>query len=128
MKWNYYADKDPEPCSYDETPEQNSIIFHSLENSPSLSCIIPKRGKFSPFLYKNIKNNISLLKCFDVAISHNTYFFIFFPFSQVRDFKKELYDPLWEARGGVLSESDKRGLKRIAEEFNFDWATHKVEL
>ena len=125
-KWNYYANQEPEPCSYDETPEQNSIIFHSLEKSPSLSCIIPKRGKYNAFKYK--KNEVSLLKCFDVAILHKTYFFIFFPFSQVKDFKKELYEPLIADRGGVLSESDKQGLKRISEEFNFDWATHKVEL
>lgn len=128
LKWNYYADQEPEPCSYDEIPEQNSIIFQSLENYPFLSCIIPKRGKYSPFQYRNIKNNISLLKCFDIAILHNTYFFIFFPFSQVQDFKKELYEPLLEDRHGILSESDKQGLKRISEEFNFDWATHKVEL
>ena len=92
----------------------------------SIDCVAPVRGGFSAFKYK--KQQISAVKCFDVALHHGIYFFIFLPLAKISDYKADLYEPLLEARGGVLSDADKKGLLRFSEEFNFDWQTYKIDI
>lgn len=118
-KWNYWQSQEPELCEYSDDTEPNTIIFQSLANNNTITCVLPTRGKFSPFKYK--KQEISVVKCFDIALAHNLYFFILFPLSKIEDHKAELYEPLLESRSGNLSDNDKKGLLRLAEEFNFDW-------
>jgi hypothetical protein len=90
--------------------------------------VLPIKGDFKPFQYN--KQEISVVKCFDIALAHNLYFFILLPLSRINDYnyKAELYEPLLKSRGGNLSDDDKKGLLRLAEEFNFDWKNYKVEL
>ena len=92
----------------------------------SIDCVAPVRGGFSAFKYK--KQQISIVKCFDVALLHDIYFFILLPLTKISDYKAELYEPLLASRGGVLSDADKKGLLRFAEEFNFDWQTYKIDI
>jgi hypothetical protein len=69
------------------------------------------------------------VKCFEVALWHNLYFFELWPFSKVKDHKTELYDLLIAKRDGVLSSADKQGLRRLAEECKFDWKEkYKIEI
>lgn len=126
-KWNYWLSQEPELCDYCDETEQNTIIFQSLANNSSIACVLPTRGKFSPIKYK--KSEISTVKCFDLAIAHNLYFFILLPLTKIVDYKAELYEPLLVARGGNLSDEDKKALLRFAEEFNFDWKEkYKIEI
>ena len=126
-KWNYWQSQEPELCEYCDETEQNTIIFQSLANNSSIACVLPTRGKFSPFKYK--KSEISTVKCFDIAIVHNIYFFILLPLTKIDDHKAELYEPLLDARDGNLSDEDEKGLLRFAEEMNFDWKEdYKIEI
>lgn len=126
-KWNYWEKQELVQCEYAGETEPNRIIFQSLAGNDTLACILPTRGIFRPFGYK--KQEISAVKCFDVALAHKLYFFILTPFSKIDDYRTELYEPLLEARGGILSEDDKKGLLRFAEEFKFDWKErYKIEI
>lgn len=126
-KWNYWLNQEPELCEYCDETEPNTIIFQSLVNKNSITCVLPTRGKYNPFKYN--KSEISIVKCFEIAILYNTYFFILLPLTKIADHKTELYDPLLETRGGNLSDEDKKGLLRFAEEFNFDWKEkYKIEI
>jgi hypothetical protein len=125
-KWNYWKSQEPELCEYSDNTEPNTIIFQSLANRDTITCVLPTKGYFRPFQYK--EQEISVVKCFDIALVHNLYFFILLPLSKIKDYKAELYEPLLESRGGNLSDEDKKGLLRLAEEFKFDWKENKVEL
>ncbi len=124
-RWDYRESEEPEPCNCDDEVGQNGIIFQSLSGKNRLKCLCPQR-KTHPFKYK--KEQVSYVKCFDVAMEHNLYFFELWPFTKINDFKEEFYDKLVDARGGELSEKDKIGLARFAEEFKFNWKDYKVEL
>ena len=126
-KWNYYSDTELEECGYDSEVVVNSVIFHSRTNANSSVCIAPKRGGFRAAGYRS--NRVSIVKCFDVAMHHNLYFFELLPFSKVKNHKTELYDLLIAKRGGMLSAADKKGLRRLAEECKFDWKEkYKIEI
>lgn len=42
------------------------------------------------------------------------------------DIVSEIYEPLFESRGGQLTEQDKTGLIRLGEELGFDWQENKI--
>ena len=126
-KWNYYSDAELEECSYDEEAASNSVIFHSRTNADSVACIAPKRGGFRAFGYK--RDRVCVVKCFEVALQHNLYFFELRPLTKIEDYKTELYDPLIAKRGDALFEVDKQGLRRLADECKFDWKEkYKIEI
>ena len=126
-KWNYYFDTELEECSYDSEVVANSVIFHSRTNANSSVCIAPRRGGFKAFGYK--RDRVCVVKCFEVALQHNLYFFELRPLTKIDDYKTELYDLLIAKRDGVLSEADKQGLRRLAEECKFDWKEkYKLEI
>ena len=43
-------------------------------------------------------------------------------------FVSEIYEPLVKKRNGKLETNDIKGLKRLAEEFKFDWEDFKIDL
>ena len=124
--WNYWESTEPVECDYSPSTDPNTVIFQSMAEQRSIDCVVPVRGGFSVFKYK--KQQISAVKCFDVALQHGIYFFILLPLTKISDYKAELYEPLLAARGGVFSEEDKKGLLRLAEEFNFDWQDYKIDI
>ena len=126
FRWNYWQSTEPTECDYVASTEPNTVIFQSMIAQRSIDCVAPVRGGFSVFKYK--KQQISAVKCFDVALHHGIYFFILLPLTKISDYKAELYEPLLAARGGVLSDADKKGLLRFSEEFNFDWQTYKIDI
>lgn len=59
---------------------------------------------------------------FEVATEHRLYYFMLLPFGQPNvDLLNDLYNPLVARRGGQLTEDDRKGFARLAEEFGFDW-------
>ena len=126
-KWNYYSDIEPTECEYSDTTEVNTVMFHSRTSTESISCIVPTSGGFKAFGYK--RDRVCVVKCFEVAMAHNLYFFELRPLRKINDHKVELYDRLVDKRGGVLTEADKQGLLRYAEECRFDWKEkYKIEI
>ena len=72
--WNYWQSTEPTECDYAASTEPNTVIFQSMTAQRSIDCVAPVRGGFSAFKYK--KQQISIVKCFDVALLHDIYFFI----------------------------------------------------
>jgi hypothetical protein len=75
-----------------------------------------------PFGYNS--DSVSLVKCFETAVKHKTYFFIFWPISvqlEKHEYVTKVYEPLLNLRNGCLTEQDVTSLKRFEEEFRFEW-------
>lgn len=128
--WDYDKDKEPEPVDYKEEPAKNCLIFQSLKHlDKELTNIAPKRNFFA-FGYGKVKARMSYVKCFDVAIEHRLHFFMLEPFTKLKgeDYLTLLYQPLLEAREGELSEQDKKGLLRLADEFQFNWEDFNIQI
>jgi hypothetical protein len=52
------------------------------------------------------------------------------PFTKLKgeDYLTLLYQPLLEAREGEPSEQDKKGLLRLADEFQFNWEDFNIQI
>lgn len=127
--WNYSSDVEPRRVKYGITPEKNTIVFQSLSKpNPDLANIYPKIVS-SPF---GNKAKADCLKCFEVATIHKVHYFAFKPLLILERDKKmfvsEIYEPLVKKRNGKLETNDIKGLKRLAEEFKFDWEDFKIDL
>ena len=127
--WNYSSDVEPRRVKYDITPEKNTIVFQSLSKlNPDLANIYPKIVS-SPF---GNKAKADCLKCFEVATIHKVHYFAFKPLLILERDKKmfvsEIYEPLVKKRNGNLETNDIKGLKRLAEEFKFDWEDFNIDL
>ncbi len=118
LAWNYDKEQEPKVVSSTETIDFG-IIFQNLSKNKDLTCNYPIQADDDPWGFDDV--DVSILRCFEVANDTETYFFLMKPLMEMRDTKKELYEPLLEARGGELSEKDKQGLLRLGEEFGFDW-------
>ena len=122
--WDYRQDSDPKQDipSMEEMKKKTSLLFESLVNpDEELSFKFPFAPQ-NPFSYS--ANAVSMLKCFETAMKHETYFFIFWPLLnrlKKEEYVDKIYQPFFESRNGNLTEKDKAGLRRFAEEFNFDW-------
>jgi hypothetical protein len=122
--WDYKQSTDPiqEDSRGGLEIAETSILFESMRNpTEDLSCMFPFRQQ-SPFGYDD--GTVSMLKCFETAMKHETYFFIFWPLSnrlKEEKYKTLIYEPLLESRKGELTEKDIAALQRFAEEFKFDW-------
>ena len=125
--WNYYADE--EPTQVEEYPQfcpDGEIFFQSMKGCSGI-CVYPYRIGDSPWEYDEAQ--IDLVKCFEVAVEHDVYFFAMLPFRDIlKDFVEQLYNPLLEKRNGALTDDDVRGLKRFAEEFGFSWQDYGISL
>ena len=127
--WNYSSDVEPRRVKYGITPEKNTIVFQSLSKlNPDLANIYPKIVS-SPF---GNKAKADCLKCFEVATIHKVHYFAFKPLLILERDKKmfvsEIYEPLVKKRNGNLETNDIKGLRRLAEEFKFDWEDFNIDL
>ena len=126
--WNY--DKNSTPEVVDPTEETDKydvgIIFQNLSKNKDLVCNLGEDLDNDPWAWDDIEE--SPLRCFEIANEAGNYFFLM---KALRDLAKsdivsEIYEPLFESRGGKLTEQDKTGLIRLGEELGFDWQENKI--
>ena len=121
--WDYRKDVDPQKIiPAKEEMAKTSLLFESMiDPTEGLSCMFPHDPQ-SAFGYNG--KAVSMLTCFETAMKHETYFFIFWPLSKRLKFEEyvpQIYEPLLEKREGKLTEKDIAALRRFAEEFRFEW-------
>ena len=122
LYWNYLQDVELEEVGDDFACLGNDIVFQSLKGFEGFCMRSPRLGNYYPFRLKPLMSRIDLVKCFEVATEHKVYYFAMRPLWLPNvDLRKDLYDPLVARRGGQLTEDDRKGLARLAEEFGFDW-------
>ena len=120
--WNYRPGTVPKEVGEDAVCQENEIIFHSLKDYDGLCVRPPKIGEPDPFASAEDEETPDLVDYFEVATEHRLYYFMMLPFGQPNvDLLNDLYNPLVTRRGGQLTEEDRKGLARLAEEFGFDW-------
>ena len=126
--WNYDKNNTPEVVDPIEGTDKYDvgIIFQNLSKNKDLVCNLGEDLDNDPWAWDEIEE--SPLKCFEVANEAGNYFFLM---KALRDLAKsdivsEIYEPLFESRGGQLTEQDKTGLIRLGEELGFDWQENKI--
>jgi hypothetical protein len=121
--WDYKEESRPEQNIPDlEKMAETSLLFESMVRpNEQLACMYPKTRQ-NPFGYNS--DSVSIVKCFETAVKHKTYFFIFWPLSvqlKKHEYVTKVYGPLLNLRNGCLTEQDVTSLKRFEEEFRFEW-------
>jgi hypothetical protein len=128
--WDYKEESNPEQNILDlDKMAETSLLFESMVRpNEQLSCMYPT-AKQDIFEYN--ADSVSMLKCFETAMKHKTYFFIFWPLSVIldkKDYLTKVYEPLLNLRNGCLTEQDVTSLKRFEEEFRFEWKDFGITL
>ena len=126
--WNYDKNSTPEVVDPTEGTDKYDvgIIFQNLSKNKDLVCNLGEDLDNDPWAWDDIEE--SPLRCFEIANEAGNYFFLM---KALRDLAKsdivsEIYEPLFESRGGQLTEQDKTGLIRLGEELGFDWQENKI--
>ena len=126
--WNYDKNNTPEVVDPIEGTDKYDvgIIFQNLSKNKDLVCNLGEDLDNDPWAWDDIEE--SPLRCFEIANEAGNYFFLM---KALRDLAKsdivsEIYEPLFESRGGQLTEQDKTGLIRLGEELGFDWQENKI--
>jgi len=127
LAWDYIQDHVPEVVAFDTTIDFG-IIFQNLANNHDLTCNFPR--DYGDFVWDGDSETMTPLASFLVANKAHTYFFIMMPLAtrKANEMYKEVYLPLMELRNDNLTDQDKRGLLRLAEEFGFDWILFNVRI
>lgn len=139
LYWKYSDDKQPEvvDANYDDMAPM-SVLFQDMRLvNDNLDCVPPKQnnelddsdwdwddwGYDSNSQSDENSNDILLLKCFDVATTYKTYYFIFNPLFNLNadDFVKGICIPLKNRNNDSLSEEDLQNLMRCATECGLNW-------
>ncbi len=127
--WNYNKDIAPLLVGYDyaETGEWG-IVFQDLSKCHSFDCYYPIMNDDD--LWEWDEEATSVVKCFEVATSCGIYYFEMMPLRELhqKEYIERLYKPLLEERNGFITEKDREGLRRFAEEFGFDWREHNINI
>ena len=122
LYWNYLQDVELEEVGEDFACHGNDIVFQSLKGCEGLCVRSPRLGNYNAFRLRPLMARIDLVKCFEVATEHKVYYFAMRPLWLPNvDLRMDLYEPLAARRGGNLTDEDRKGLLRLAEEFGFDW-------
>ncbi len=119
LYWDYEPDTPVTPHRWSKSLKKKGILFPDHRQERGLQCYYPVVNDSHTF-----GKTYDPVASFLVATEYEIYYFIFFPlrYMVVEDYVKKLYRPLLTLRGGVLLDSDRRGLRRFAEEFNIDWS------
>ena len=75
----------------------------------------------NPFAFGNDGDPDILMRWFEMATEHRTYYFLAKPvLDQNTNLLKDLYRTIQDQRQGSLSDEEERGFARFAEEMGFD--------
>lgn len=127
--WNYSSGTQPMGVPYDYPTERGSLVFQSMRHpDKELSCVFPRIRFGGAWALKS--RNVSELECYEVAVTYQTYFFIFEPLKKldVQKAEERIYKPLLEKRGGKLTDEDINNLRRLVEELALCWSDANIEL
>ena len=128
--WNYDSQNDEEGIRNRilSAPEQWGLIFESMRNSKSLHNHYPLMNEEDDDVDfwdddgdgSDHYANVDVMKCFNVALKHNLYFFTFTPLKNLSNeqFRSQLVEPILfsqEKTGEQL-----KGLLRFSDEFGFE--------
>lgn len=130
LLWDYDKDKAPIPTDYHVQSEKNTILFQSMKAVDKELTFAYAHANFFPFGYKAVQQRTSALSCFEVGSEHRLYFFVLKPLTMLKteEFVTQVYEPLMTKRKGQLTDSDRRALRRLADEFRFSWADMNIEI
>lgn len=127
--WDYDQKKEPLAVDFEYADEGKwGVVFQDMRNTKDFSCHYPAMNDDDVWEWDEAAT--SIVKCFDVANEYSIYFFEMMPLRDMRknEYVKKLYNPLVENRNGILTESDKSGLLRFAEEFGFSWQDFGIKI
>lgn len=113
LVWNYNTNTEPIPTEPDTPAAAYEVKFQSRAHTP-LASAPARSGPFRPFGYKN--NPEAVLHAFRIARDHRTYFFAFRPLTTIKDWRRELLEPLLNEEGGILTDESRQALLRFADE------------
>ena len=121
--WNY--DRNELPVKAQQAPEFG-VLFQDLSKCDHIGYNHPVQNDTDPWGFDDV--DVDIIQCFEIANEANIYFFIMRPLIDMnkRDYVSLLYKPLLSKRNGLLTEKDKTGLKRFAEEFAFAWENMNI--
>lgn len=147
LYWDYSEEKAPEEVdtTYDKMGAF-SILFQDMRQvNDNLDCVPPEtcnEWKLSEddwdsgwdldnSLKEDQKNQeVTLLRCYDMATRYKTYYFIFNPLFNITydGFIKGICVPLKERQNNALSQEDMQNLMRCATECGLDWVELSKEI
>ena len=128
LAWNY--DKGNEPAvitTPDEAPDFG-VVIQDMSKANSIVCNFPIQNDDDPWEWDEIEADP--VECFDLALRTQTYFFLMRPIidMEISDMNDQLLQSLIRARNGTLSDEDRTGLRRLAQEMGFDWSQLGVDI
>lgn len=127
LAWNY--DCHSVPTQTDANAKLDfGVVYQDLSKVNNLVCNFPLQYDDDVWGFDDVE--VDIVKCFEAACDAGTYFFLMRPLMDLRkeDVIKELYNPLLALRDGNLTETDRTGLMRFAEEFGFSWEEYKITI
>lgn len=124
--WDYDKDKDEEriPSRIITVPDQWGLIFESQRNNKLLENHYPmmKEEDDDDWDDDGVDHyaNVDVIKCFNMAIRHNLYFYTFTPLKKLSNeqFRSQLLKPILIS--DEKTEEQIRGLLRFADEFGYE--------
>lgn len=130
LYWNYRNDVDPKSVNDETSCTGNDIVFQRIKGFDGLCIRPPRLGNYNAFRLRTVRAQIDFVRCFEVATEFHVYYFAMMPLRELmKDPVSDLYEPLKNRRCGEMTEAEKRGLVRMAEEMGFDWqAKHGITI
>ena len=141
LYWDYSSEKTPEEVDAAFSEMGNySILFQDMRNvNENLDCVPPtNRNEWTLSdddwdsgwdmddepQGEEGKQEVTLLRCYDIATMYKTYYFIFNPLYNITDetFISGICIPLKERQNNSLTEEDMQNLMRCATECGLNWA------
>ena len=141
LYWDYSSEKTPEEVDAAFSEMGNySILFQDMRNvNENLDCVPPtNRNEWTLSdddwdsdwdmddepKEEEGKQEVTLLRCYDIATMYKTYYFIFNPLYNITDetFISGICIPLKERQNNSLTEEDMQNLMRCATECGLNWA------
>jgi hypothetical protein len=112
------------------TPANYGIVFQVPLKVENLIYCYPYYNDGDPWEDEDAFSKASPLSAFEVANECGVYFFIMQPLRDIDmpEMVSKVYKPLLAKRHGELTNDDKAGLVRLAEEFSFRWESFGIEI
>ncbi len=130
LKMNIYQDEEPQPFVFVDgyVKKKGDVIFMDA-NKPDADFTFFYTDPGRPDKFKGKKIKDTELKCFETAVKYKTYFSSFYPvrlMAQKGETNQKLIAQLKERYGNSLPENYRRGLLRLADEFQLE--TGKLDI